>query len=65
MSKLSSEYEMVVITSYGLNPLNIIKIFLPLTTYLTIFYSLSLGLIPKTKYLLKLSLKLKKKANLI
>ena len=54
LSKLSSEYEMVVITSYGLNPLNIIKIFLPLTTILTIFLLvISLGLIPKTKYLTK------------
>ncbi len=62
LSKLSSEYEMVVITSYGLNPLNIIKIFLPLTTILTIFLLvISLGLIPKTKYLTKTFSEIKKK----
>ena len=53
---------MVVITSYGLNPLNIIKIFLPITTILTIFLLvISLGLIPKTKYLTKTFSEIKKK----
>ncbi|AXK49622.1 permease [Aliarcobacter trophiarum LMG 25534] len=62
LSKLSSEYELVVITSYGLNPLNIIKILFPVTAFLTIFLLIiSLGLIPKTKYLTKSFSEIKKK----
>lgn len=62
LSKLSSEYELVVLTSYGLNPLNIIKILFPITVILTIFLLvISLGLIPKTKYLTKTFSEIKKK----
>ena len=31
VSKLSSEYEMAVITAFGVNPIKIIKLFLPIT----------------------------------
>lgn len=52
LSKLSSEYELIVITSFGLNPKNILKIFLPVTFIISVsLLIISLGLIPKTKYL--------------
>jgi len=52
LSKLSSEYELIVITSFGLNPTNILKIFLPITLIMSIsLLIISIGLIPKTKYL--------------
>lgn len=52
LAKLSSEYELIVITSFGLNPKEILKIFLPLTLMLSVsLLIVSLGLIPKTKYL--------------
>lgn len=52
LGKLSSEYELIVITSFGLNPTKILKIFLPVTLILSIsLIIISLGLIPKTKYL--------------
>ncbi|PLY08683.1 MAG: permease [Arcobacter sp.] len=52
LSKLSSEYELIVITSFGLNPTNILKIFLPITFIMSIsLLIISIGLIPKTKYL--------------
>jgi len=51
LSKLSNEYELIVVTSFGLNPLKILKIFLPLTIVVTLsLLVISLGLIPKTKY---------------
>lgn len=52
LSKLSSEYELIVITSFGLNPIKILKIFLPITFIISLaLLIISIGLIPKTKYL--------------
>ena len=54
LSKLASEYELTVITSFGLNPVKILKIFLPLTLVLSAaLLVISVGLIPKTKFLTK------------
>ncbi len=62
LSKLSSEYELTVITSFGLNPVKILKIFLPITAIITLFLLIvSVGLIPKTKYLTKQFLEVKQK----
>ena len=62
LSKLASEYELTVITSFGLNPLKVMKIFLPLTLLLSIaLVFVSIGLIPKTKFLTKQFLDVKKK----
>jgi len=62
LSKLSSEYELIVITSFGLNPLKIIKILFPMTAMLTIsILIISMGLIPKAKHLTNTMLDLKKK----
>ena len=65
LSKLSSEYELTVITSFGLNPVKILKIFLPLTLVLSAsLLIVSVGLIPKTKFLTKQFLEAKtKEAN--
>tara|TARA_B100001063_G_scaffold246563_1_gene286322 strand:- start:5248 stop:6264 length:1017 start_codon:yes stop_codon:yes gene_type:complete len=65
LSKLSSEYELTVITSFGLNPVKILKIFLPLTLVLSsALLVISVGLIPKTKFLTKQFLDTKtKEAN--
>jgi lipopolysaccharide export system permease protein len=52
LSKLSSEYELIVVTSFGLNPSNILKVFLPITFLISLsLLIISIGLIPKTKYL--------------
>ena len=52
LGKLSSEYELIVISSFGLNPLKILKIFLPITLILSIsLIFISVGLIPKAKFL--------------
>ena len=62
LAKLSSEYELIVITSFGLNPKVILKIFLPITLMLSIaLIIVSVGLIPKTKYLTSEMLDLKKR----
>lgn len=62
VSKLSSEYELTVITSFGLNPVRVLKIFFPITILLSaMLLVISLGLIPKTKYLTKTFLDFKKK----
>jgi len=62
LAKLASEYELTVITSFGLNPIKILNIFLPLTLLLSIFLLVvSVGLIPKTKFLTKQFLDVKKK----
>ena len=61
LSKLSSEYELIVITSFGLNPIKILKLFLPtllLSTFLLLF--LSLALIPKVDYMKSAFLEKKK-----
>lgn len=62
LAKLSSEYELIVITSFGLNPMKILKIFLPVTFFLSVsLLIMSVGLIPKTNYLTKTFLEVKKK----
>jgi lipopolysaccharide export system permease protein len=62
LAKLSSEYELTVITSFGLNPLKILKIFLPFTFLLSLaLLIVSLGLIPKASYLTNEMLSFKKK----
>ncbi|CAM3552876.1 LptF/LptG family permease [Arcobacter aquimarinus] len=62
LAKLSSEYELTVITSFGLNPVKILKIFLPITFLVSLLLLVvSLGLIPKTKFLSNQFLDLKKK----
>jgi lipopolysaccharide export system permease protein len=62
LAKLSSEYELTVITSFGLNPLKILKIFFPFTLLLGLaLLIVSLGLIPKASYLTNEMLSFKKK----
>lgn len=62
LSKLSSEYELIVISSFGLNPLKILKILFPMTLLLSIsMLIISLGLIPKTKHLTSKMIELKQK----
>ncbi|MDD2894878.1 MAG: LptF/LptG family permease [Aliarcobacter sp.] len=65
LAKLAGEYELTVITSFGLNPINILKIFAPVTLLLSaMLLIVSVGLIPKTKFLTKQFLdKKKKEAN--
>ena len=65
LAKLASEYELTVITSFGLNPVNILKIFLPITLLLSaLLLVVSVGLIPKTKFLTKQFIDVKtKEAN--
>lgn len=62
LAKLASEYELTVITSFGLNPITILKVFLPVTFVLSLLLVvISVGLIPKTKFLTKQFLDVKKK----
>lgn len=62
LSKLSSEYELIVISSFGLNPLKILKILFPMTLIVSIsMLIISLGLIPKTKHLTNKMIELKQK----
>lgn len=62
LSKLSNEYELIVITSLGLNPMKILKVFLPITFILSVvLVVISAGLIPKAKYLNQTFLEQKKK----
>lgn len=62
LAKLSSEYELIVITSFGLNPVKILRLFVPFTLILSLaLLIVSLGLIPKTKYLTEQMLNVKKK----
>ena len=52
LSKLSSDFELIVITSFGLNPLKIIKLVFPTLLFTTLFLLLnSLVLIPKANHL--------------
>jgi len=54
LAKLSSEYELIVITSFGLNPLQILKMFFPLLLSSTILILvISLTIIPKSNFLKK------------
>ncbi len=53
ISKLSSEYEMAVITAFGVSPINILKLLFPITLLTSVtLLIVTLGLIPKTKYLM-------------
>lgn len=62
LSKLSSEYELIVITSFGLNPIKILKIFLPITILVSaLLLIVSVALIPKAKHLTDTFLYQKKK----
>lgn len=62
LSKLSSEYELIVITSFGLNPSNVIKMLLPITFLISIaLIVISIGLMPKSKHLNKVFIEQKKK----
>lgn len=62
LAKLSSEYELIVITSFGLNPMKILRIFFPITLLLSLsLIVISVGLIPKAKYLNERFLDQKKK----
>jgi len=61
VSKLSSEYELIVITSFGLNPMKVLKVFFPmlvLSSFLLLV--LSLALIPKADYMKSTFLEQKK-----
>jgi lipopolysaccharide export system permease protein len=61
LAKLSSEYELIVITSFGLNPIKLVKLILPsllLSTVLMLI--ISLALIPKANYMKKTFLKEKR-----
>lgn len=61
ISKLSSEYEMAVITAFGVSPMRVLRLFFPVTLLVTIaLLVISLGLIPKTKYLMNEFLDYKK-----
>ena len=61
ISRLSSEYETIVITSFGLNPYRIIKIFLPITLIVSVtLLIVSIGLVPKAKDLSRVFIEKKK-----
>lgn len=61
IGRLSSEYETIVITSFGLNPYKIIKIFFPVTLIASItLLIISLGLVPKAKDLSRVFIEKKK-----
>lgn len=52
LAKLSSEYELIVITSFGLNPLKVVKMFLPLLVISSLLLLIiSLALIPKSSFM--------------
>ena len=52
LSKLSSEYELIVITSFGLSPLKILKLILPTLVFSTLLtLTITLILIPKANFL--------------
>ena len=62
LAKLSAEYELIVISSFGLNPIRILKILFPITLILSIsMLIISLGLIPKTKHLTNKMIEVKEK----
>ncbi len=61
LSKLSSEYELIVITSFGLNPIKILNFLFPtLLLSSVLLLLLSLALIPKADYMKKKFLDSKK-----
>jgi len=52
IAKLSSEYELIVITSFGLSPIKILKIMVPISLLISILLMiLSFVLIPKSLYI--------------
>ncbi len=52
ISRLSTDYETIIITSFGLNPIKVIKLLLPTTIVISsLLLIISLGLIPKAQYL--------------
>jgi lipopolysaccharide export system permease protein len=52
IARLSSEYELIVITSFGLSPLKIVKIFIPISLLFSFaLFLLSFILIPKSDYI--------------
>lgn len=52
LSKLSSEYELIVMTSFGLSPLKVLKILLPTVVFSSLLtLIISVVLIPKANYL--------------
>lgn len=52
LSKLSAEYELIVITSFGLSPLKLLKIFLPISFLFSFtLFIISFILIPQANYL--------------
>lgn len=52
LSKLSSEYELIVMTSFGLSPIKILKMILPTLLFSTfLVLTISLVLIPKANFL--------------
>jgi len=52
LSKLSNEYELIVITSFGLSPLKVLKIFIPISLLVSLsLFVISFILIPQAKYL--------------
>ncbi|NQY21111.1 MAG: YjgP/YjgQ family permease [Campylobacteraceae bacterium] len=62
LGKLSHEYELIVITSFGLNPLKIAKMLFPICFLMSLsLLVVSVGLIPKTNYLTASLLNDKKK----
>ena len=62
ISKLSGEYELIVITSFGLNPLKIVLHLMPTIIFTTIFLLVNnLALMPKADYMRKVFLENKKK----
>ena len=62
ISKLSSEYELIVITSFGLNPLRLVKLIIPILLLITIFLLINnLALVPKAEFMNKSFIEQKKK----
>lgn len=52
ISKLSSEYETIVLTSFGLSPINILKLLIPISILMTLaLLILTFITMPKAKYL--------------
>ena len=61
LSKLSQDYELIIITSFGLNPFRLIRFLMPTTIVVTaLLLVISLGLIPKAKYLRESFINIKK-----
>ena len=62
MARLSNEYELIVITSFGFNPTRIIKMLFPICFLLSFaLLVVSVGLIPKAEHLSSVLLNQKKK----